>query len=48
MTAKRCDSVLGQAAHGPVGRSMGYDEALFSLAHEYENGGAKTDHSAAV
>ena len=35
MTTKPRNSILGQAAHTPVGRPMGYDEALFSLAHEY-------------
>ena len=34
MMPKRCDSVLGQATYGPAGGSAGYDEGLFSLAHE--------------
>ena len=35
MTTERGDAIPGQAADLPVGRPMGYDEALFSLAHEY-------------
>lgn len=35
MTNRHSGSTLGQSPHAPVGRHMGYDEALFSLAHEY-------------
>lgn len=35
MTKERGDSISGQPPDPPVGRPMGYDEALFSLAHEY-------------